>query len=191
MPARRAGGRRRRLRGVHAELPGHERSGAPRIDLHVALRVVHVAMSHSVRIAVTRGALALSCYQERMTITKLLLASPAVATMLALAACGGSPTPANDPNASSSTGVTGNVGPASPGDPTGTANAGETKPTSGAPASPLEGKCKSGDAPAEAKDADACLKGCQGLDDTVPPGSRCISAKASCASQCRTKFKQP
>lgn len=108
-----------------------------------------------------------------------------------LAACAGSPTPVADPNASSSTGISGSTGPASPGDPTGTTHPGDTKPTSGAPASPMEGKCKSGDAPAEAKDLDACLKGCQGLDDTVPVGSRCIPAKVSCNSQCNTKFKKP
>ena len=115
----------------------------------------------------------------------------AFSILTTLAACAGSPTPVADPNASSSTGVGGTVGgQSSPGDPVGNTTTSETKPTSGAPASPMEGKCKSGDAPAEAKDLNACLKGCQGLDDAVPVGSRCIPAKTSCSSQCNAKFKK-
>jgi hypothetical protein len=120
--------------------------------------------------------------------TQLVLAL----SILTLTACGGSSTPANDPTASGTTGVGGTVGgQSSPGDPMGNTPTDETKPTSGAPASPMEGKCKSGPAPIEAKDLESCQKGCQGLDDTVPPGSRCVSAKTQCGINCQTKFKKP
>lgn len=101
------------------------------------------------------------------------------------AACGAS-TPSTEPPHATAPAGTGGI--AQPGDPTGTFPSQGGTAISGAPASPMEGGCKGGTINAQAKDLDACLDGCKGQDDTVPPGSRCISAKASCTSQCRTKF---
>jgi predicted small lipoprotein YifL len=113
-----------------------------------------------------------------------------LASLVALAACGGNAEPPADPSAvatPSSASPSTPTAPAAPAEATATDG---TKPSSGAPASPAEGKCKSGEAPASAKDYDACLSGCRGLDDRVPEGSKCIPAKTSCIAQCSTKFKK-
>jgi hypothetical protein len=107
-----------------------------------------------------------------------------------LTACGGGAEPANDPSHVPS--------PTTPLAPNGPAEAplstDATQPPSGAAVAPTpaptEGKCKSAEMPAAAKDYDSCLNGCKGLDDKVPPGSKCISAKTSCVSQCSTKYKK-
>ena len=115
------------------------------------------------------------------------------ASFAALVACGGPGEQPADPSAvmAPSNGTpNGPSTPTAPGSPaTATATDGTT-PSSGAPASPAEGKCKSGDAPPSAKDYDACIGGCRGLDDRAPEGSRCIPAKTSCIAQCGTKFKK-
>ena len=113
-----------------------------------------------------------------------------LASSTSLAACGGGSEPAKEPSLSN--GVTSTQGPAAPGDPAAAMPGSEgTKPTSGAPASPMEGKCKSAEPQPSAKDFDSCLTSCKGLDDQAPPGSKCIPAKTSCISQCNTKYKKP
>jgi hypothetical protein len=61
---------------------------------------------------------------------------------------------------------------------------------SGAPASPAEGKSKSGESPKGVTDLKACLSGCDKLDDTVPPGSKCLPARVGCKQQCNQTFKK-
>jgi|GEM_PF-4877808 len=117
-----------------------------------------------------------------------------LACSFAFVACEGN---ASGPNAPVSPGAeAGAVAPAGtggisqPADPTGTMPMQETSSQSAAPASPMEGKCKSGEPQASAKDLAECKKSCQGLDETVPPGSRCIPARTSCAMACDQKFKK-
>ncbi|MBS2015538.1 MAG: hypothetical protein JST00_21810 [Deltaproteobacteria bacterium] len=99
-------------------------------------------------------------------------------------ACGATP-PAPSTTAPAGTGGIGQGA-----DPTGTFPVQGPTVTSGAPASPIEGKCREGAPSAAATDLEKCMDSCKGMDDTVPLGSRCISAKASCTSQCNTKFKK-
>ena len=123
-----------------------------------------------------------------------LLTVSTLASIVTLAACGGNE-PAKDPSSESTSptsGITSTPSAAGPGDSAAAMPASEgAKPAAGAPASPMEGKCKSGAPAASVKDFDSCLSSCKGLDDQVPPGSRCISAKTSCVAQCNTKYKKP
>jgi hypothetical protein len=125
------------------------------------------------------------CYRTRMRNALFT-----VSILATLAACGGNTEPATDPSQVSPSSAATST-PSVPSGPAETAVTTDgTKPASGAPASPTEGKCKSGEPLAGAKDYDSCLTSCKGLDDQVPPGSRCISAKNSCVSQCNTKYKK-
>ena len=125
-----------------------------------------------------------------------LLSTLSLSFLLTIVACAGNAPDVAHPSStvapgsqSPTTGTTGTGGPMSPGDPGSASPSGGNPPTSGAPASPMEGKCKSGDLPPAAKDLQQCLEGCRGQDETVPVGSRCISARASCNAQCNQKFK--
>lgn len=116
---------------------------------------------------------------------KIVLAVSAVVVSALALACGASqPAPSTTAPAG-----TGGIGQGA--DPTGTFPVQGSTVTSGAPASPIEGNCRAGTPNVAATDLDKCLDSCKGMDDTVPPGSRCISAKASCTSQCNTKFTSP
>lgn len=112
-----------------------------------------------------------------------------VMSCLALAACGeNGAVPVKDPSSQDPT----KVDPSSVGGTTTEPSAPGSglKPTSEAPGSPADGgHCKSGRPDVTADSLDKCLASCRGQDDTVPPGSRCISPAASCASQCNAKFK--
>lgn len=109
----------------------------------------------------------------------------AVPFALVVVACGGSTPPPEPPPTGSVTSTT-----------TATETTTTTPASSATPAStttsaaPSGGQCKSGEPPANATDLDSCKAGCQALDDSVPPGTRCISARASCVSQCNTKYKK-
>ncbi|MDB4940524.1 MAG: hypothetical protein JWP97_58 [Labilithrix sp.] len=129
-------------------------------------------------------------------IMKITLSLPVYAAVLAsinvLAACGdgGAGQPAKDPTKQE---TPTKVDPSSVGSPTPEPSgpADGVVPATAGPATPADGgNCKSGNPRGDAKTIDTCLDSCKGLDDTVPPGSRCISAKTSCAMQCRTKFNK-
>jgi hypothetical protein len=127
--------------------------------------------------------------------TTLIHATTASVVMLALAACGGNQRPAEPPTQTTTTtggttGVSGMGGPFSPGDPMGISPSGTTT-TSGAPASPMEGGCPDSPMPAGASDLRSCWDGCQGLDETVPVGSSCMSSRASCMAKCNTSYAEP
>ena len=120
---------------------------------------------------------------------KITLVSLVAIASFVLCACGEEgATPAKDPSSQDPTKVDpSSVGANTP-EPSGPAEG--IKPTSAAPASPADGgKCKSGAPSPKATTLDACLDSCKGMDSTVPPDSRCVSAKTSCASQCTAKFK--
>ena len=122
----------------------------------------------------------------KLTFASRLALAFCVAAMLG---CGEeAATPAKDPSSQDPVKVDpSSVGANTP-EPSGPAEG--IKPTSEAPASPADGgKCKSGAPSPKATTLDACLDSCKGMDSTVPPDSRCISAKTSCAAQCTAKFK--
>lgn len=123
-------------------------------------------------------------YLEEMNAKLALFVSSAALASFALA-CGSPPVP---PSSTSAPAGVGGVGQG--GDPSGAAPAQGSTVTSGAPASPMEGGCREGAPKSDAPDLAKCLDSCKGMDDTVPLGSRCISAKASCTSLCNTKFKK-
>lgn len=118
----------------------------------------------------------------------VILSTLALASLVACRS--GTQSPA-DPSTTSTTSTTAPAGTGGIGqgaDPMGMFPVQGSSVTSGAPASPMEGGCREGSPRADARDLDACLDSCRGKDDTVPLGSRCISAKASCTSQCDQKF---
>lgn len=107
-----------------------------------------------------------------------------------VAACGGgsTPAPANDPTTTTATPPAMSDGMPSNPPASATGTTGGSSQTA-LPASG-DGKCKSAEAPAAAKDLDACKAECQKLSDQVPPGSKCIPERASCMSQCNQKYKK-
>jgi len=124
-------------------------------------------------------------YLGEMNAKLALFVSSAALASFALA-CGSPPVP---PTSTTAPAGTGGIGHGA--DPMGTfPTQGGMTVTSGAPASPMEGRCPEGSPRADATDREKCLDSCKGMDDTVPLGSRCISAKASCTSLCNQKFKK-
>lgn len=113
----------------------------------------------------------------------------AAAVALTLVACAGNRSHANDPSQTTTTGVSVESGPATPGDPTGiTSSTGGVKATSPSTASPMEGACPEGQPNRLSIDLAACIDSCRGYDDTVQLGSSCISQYASCTSNCEAIF---
>jgi len=108
------------------------------------------------------------------------------AAVLALAACSSSGQHAQEPSSrTSTTGVVVENGVRSPGDPMGNKpELSGTTVSSGAPASQMEGACPQGTPDPNAETAHDCIKSCQGLDEAVPAGSKCMSQYASCATKC-------
>jgi hypothetical protein len=106
---------------------------------------------------------------------------------LALVACTAGTRPAEEPT---STGVSTTSGPASPGDPMGvTPEVGGPGVTSAAPASPMEGNCPQGGSMADARDRADCQRRCRGMDEAVPLGSHCLSARVACEADCEARFR--
>ena len=117
---------------------------------------------------------------------KIAIAFSAAAVASFALACGSPPVP---PTSTTAPAGTGGIGHGA--DPSGSfPSHGGATVTSGAPASPIEGKCPEGSPRSDATDREKCLDSCKGQDDTVPLGSRCISAKASCTSLCNQKFRK-
>ena len=114
---------------------------------------------------------------------------------LALVACGGGAGgragAPNQPSETTTTGAEVDVGQGSPDAPTGVQpNGGRTWTTSPSPASPMLGGCAEGEPRGAARDRVSCIESCRGYDDTVPPGSTCISQYADCNLKCETKFSR-
>lgn len=123
----------------------------------------------------------------------MLFVATGVALALALGACaerGPRTAPAASPSSqTTTTGAIVDVGPSSPGAPSGIQpNGGTTWSTSPSPASPMEGGCADGQPRGAATDRVSCLESCRGYDDTVPLGSRCLSQYADCSLKCEEKF---
>jgi hypothetical protein len=111
--------------------------------------------------------------------------------VLASAACTNNTNrqPVNEPiSRATTTGVSTETGPGNSGVTSGNVPAeGGMRVGSGAPASPIEGACPQAAPLPSATDRTSCMKSCQGLDEAVPPGSRCISQRESCTTQCASK----
>jgi hypothetical protein len=114
--------------------------------------------------------------------------SAAVATLV-LVACGASRRPADEPSTTTTTGVSVESGPATPGDPAGLTPSGGPSVNSAAPATPMEGNCPSGGAPVHARDRADCTRHCRGLDEAVPIGSRCVSSRVACEQDCEARYR--
>jgi len=52
----------------------------------------------------------------------------------------------------------------------------------------MEGSCPSGGSLATATDRADCVKHCRGMDEAVPLGSRCVSARVACEAECDARF---
>jgi hypothetical protein len=121
-----------------------------------------------------------------------LSAALGVAALLASAACSNNTNrqPANEPlSRANLTGVATETGPGASGVTSGNSPAeGGIRVSSGAPASMMEGACPQAAPLPSAKDRGACMKSCQGLDEAVPQGSKCISQRQSCETQCASKY---
>ncbi len=115
-----------------------------------------------------------------------------VTAVLASAACTNNANrqPANEPlSRADTTGVATETGPGASGVTSGNSPAeGGLRVSSGAPASMMEGACPQAAPLPTAKDRAACMKSCQGLDEAVPQGSKCISQRQSCTTQCASKW---
>ena len=112
--------------------------------------------------------------------------------MLAATGCSNSTNrqPANEPlSRATTTGVATEVGPGASGVTSGNSAAeGGIRVSSGAPASMMEGACPQAAPLPSATDRTSCMKSCRGMDENVPAGSKCISERQSCATQCASKY---
>jgi hypothetical protein len=153
----------------------------------IRAKFVRAANAEREHVIAARGNCLMSCMR-----TQHLSAALGVAALLASAACSNNVNrqPANEPlSRATTTGVAAESGPGASGVTSGNAPAeGGIRVSSGAPASMMEGACPQAAPLPSARDRAACMKSCRGLDEAVPPGSKCISQRQSCETQCASKY---